>query len=325
MSKKVAEQMQIVREYLAKATKRKYDKAHDAIVEISDLSEKKRTRDAAREALLETVRSEELNLAGSAMAYLTMVPLLSSDDADLVPFLRERLAIYHDSDYAYLEGLLAILGPAAYPEALQFVRDPKRSAGSRSTIVESLADITGIPFDRDLLGLTVPEIREEHYHLDELAAWEANGFTEPQIEIPVDDLAALGIELPDDYCEFLLKHRKGESYNYKGPSWWLLTAAELCEPCNIDGQEYPAVRQLKAYAETFQECTGEEETVDSKGKPYPVERLAAGVTIGSSDSGDTLYLDPADKNALWIYHHDGGDVERVAKTFSAWRKKAKRE
>jgi len=322
MSKKVAEQLEIVRECIAKPSKKRHTKAEEAVVEISALSEKKRTRDAAREALLEIVRTDDLELAGRAMAY--SVPLLAPDDTDLIPLLRERLAINHPSDYAYMEGLLAILGSAVYPEALQIVRDLERCIGTRAAVVKSLDEISGVPFARDLFGRIIPKIRVEHYHLDELAEWEANGFTVPPIQLPTDELAVMGIALPKDYSAFLLKHRRSDSYQHGDVRWELLTAAELCEPCNVDGKEYAAVQQIKGFAQTFQECTGEKATVDSKGKPYAIERLEDGVVIGSSDSGDTLYLDPADKDSVWIYYHDGGNVEGVAKTFSSWQRKARR-
>ncbi len=321
MSKKVAEQLEIVSECIAKPSKKRLAKAEKAVVTLSELSRKKRTRDAAREALIEIVRTADLELAGSAMVYL----LLGPDDADLVPLLRERLAINHSAAYLYLWGLLAVLGSEAYPDALQIARDPEQCPEMRASAVEHLDEITGVPFARDLHVRLMPEIREEHYHLDELAEWEANGFTVPPVEIPTGELAAIGIALPEDYSAFLLKHRRSDSYVHADVSWQLLAAAELCEPCNVDGEEYAAAQQLKGFARTFQECTGEEATVDAKGKTYAIERLADGVAIGSGDTGDTLYLDPADKNSVWIYHHDGGDVERVGKTFTTWRRKARRE
>jgi hypothetical protein len=47
------------------------------------------------------------------------------------------------------------------------------------------------------------------------------------------------------------------------------------------------------------------------------------MAIGTSDSGDVLYLDPAASHSVWIFHPDGGDVEQAAKTFTAWRKTAR--
>ncbi len=133
--------MEIVRECIAKPSKKRFAKAKRAAVALSDLSEKKRTRDAAREALIEIVRTADLELAGSAMAYLVMVPLLGSDDKSLVPLMRERLAVNHSSAYAYLGGLLAVLGSEAYPEALQIARDPEQSPDMRASAVEYLDEM----------------------------------------------------------------------------------------------------------------------------------------------------------------------------------------
>jgi hypothetical protein len=35
-------------------------------------------------------------------------------------------------------------------------------------------------------------------------------------------------------------------------------------------------------------------------------------------------LDPADEYTVWQFHHDGGDVERISKTFKAWLKQAEK-
>jgi hypothetical protein len=63
---------------------------------------------------------------------------------------------------------------------------------------------------------------------------------------------------------------------------------------------------------------------DQKGKPYPLERLRQAIAIGEGDSGDVLFLDPLDNFSVWIFHHDGGDVRRVAADFRTWLAKAKK-
>ena len=92
---------------------------------------------------------------------------------------------------------------------------------------------------------------------------------------------------------------------------------------NVDGKKYSCIRMLVGFAKSLQEATGEDATVDQKDKPYTLSRLAKGWAIGTSDSGDVMYLDPADDCSVWVFHPDGGDVERIAKSFRAWRNKAR--
>jgi hypothetical protein len=104
----------------------------------------------------------------------------------------------------------------------------------------------------------------------------------------------------------------------------LTPANDLFEPANVDGRGFPSIRQLAGFGATLKEFMDNQETVDQRGKPYPLGRLAGGWALGTSDSGDVLYLDPADQLSVWVFHHDGGDVEKVAQSFRSWRRKAKR-
>ena len=81
---------------------------------------------------------------------------------------------------------------------------------------------------------------------------------------------------------------------------------------------------LRGYVEGLRDALEEDATEDARGKPYPLDRVAAGVAIGESNSGDVLYLDPADGHSCWIYHHGGGDVEKVGKSFATWKRKARK-
>jgi hypothetical protein len=83
-----------------------------------------------------------------------------------------------------------------------------------------------------------------------------------------------------------------------------------------------AIRQLSVFAQTLEDVMEDGETEDHKGKAYPLSHLADGVAIGTNGNGDVLYLDPADQSAVWVFHPDGGDVERVSKTFKAWLRQA---
>lgn len=325
MSKDVLKRLEIVRRYLLKPTPTGRARAEDAVSEISELSDKKRTRAAAKEALLEIVRSADRELAGDAM--FGLASLLEPDDDALIPFLRERMSAYNDDDVFYLQGLLAILGPAAFPDAVQLLKDSQRSMGSRCTVLEDLEALTDIPFARDIEGESIYDVREEQLHLDEVAAWEADGFAErtPEpFEANRKTLAEKGFLLPDDYAAFLETHSSRQQYEFDDQNWSLLTSRELREFVDIDEATYLAVGQLEGYADTMRQAMGEDATFDAKGKPYPFTRLASGIAIGTNESGDVLYLDPEDGYSVWIFSHDGGDVERVAKTFTTWKKKSRK-
>jgi len=60
---------------------------------------------------------------------------------------------------------------------------------------------------------------------------------------------------------------------------------------------------------------GETDWTESNVGNIKLERVESGFVIGSED-GDYLYLDSTDNHSVWIYYHDGGDVLRVAESFS---------
>lgn len=80
------------------------------------------------------------------------------------------------------------------------------------------------------------------------------------------------------------------------------------------------IHQLQAYANSVGEYVGKE-TEDQDGEPYALEQLAAGLAIGDNN-GDVIFLDPADAYSVWLFHHDGTDVERLADTFQEWLERA---
>jgi len=60
-----------------------------------------------------------------------------------------------------------------------------------------------------------------------------------------------------------------------------------------------------------------DETEDQDGEPYSLDRLAAGLAMGDNN-GDVVFLDPADDCSVWLWYHDGADVERLADSFEQW-------
>ncbi len=84
----------------------------------------------------------------------------------------------------------------------------------------------------------------------------------------------------------------------------------------IDREKVLTIYQLKAYVNSIRAFQGDE-TEDQDGAPYSLDRLVAGLAIGENN-GDVLFLDPENGYSVWIWHHDGSDVERLADSFDLW-------
>lgn len=129
-------------------------------------------------------------------------------------------------------------------------------------------------------------------------------------------------ELPAEYKTFLESHSGMRPYTYNDVnSWWLATSDKLLEDVSIDGRKNPYVHQLRGYAATLEEVFDGDATTDANDKDYLFERLADGLAIGENN-GDVLFLDSSDEFSVWLFHHDGGDVERLAESFPKWLSKA---
>ncbi len=129
--------------------------------------------------------------------------------------------------------------------------------------------------------------------------------------------------LPKEYLAFLETHDGAKSYDFDGlDSWWLDTKSELLKVINVDGRELQAIYQLKSFSDSLKEHVDDDLTEDENGEPYPIARLAQGLAIGNNN-GDILFLDPTDRYSVWIYYHDGFDVEKLASSFAQWLATAK--
>lgn len=178
----------------------------------------------------------------------------------------------------------------------------------------------------DGVPIYLDEVKPKHIPVNEVTAWSKAGYpkyVKPVVKLPDKELNKAGINLPDAYRQFLLENHKGGEWE-RDECWRLMPASELFQKIDVDGQKVTSIRSLQAFAKSLRKVLEDDATEDHKGKSYPLDRLAAGVVIGHSDSGDVLYLDPADDHAVWAFHHDGGDVEREAKTFQTWLKQAEK-
>lgn len=300
-----------------------WEKAFDLITEIAERGEKKKHRAEAVEALKAVVEHGPY----ADLAFSRLSDLVGAEDID---YMRSHL---HNEDrsigYSCMSAILRLLGRESYGEAVEMILDPAWGGNVRVSVLSDLSDDSGYPFE-DMVGeYDYPDdITDEQLPLEELRAWRDAGYpeyVEPVIEVPTEELREAGVTLPEDYSSFLLKHHERDRLEFDDCTWSLLPAAKLLELRNVNGEEYPAIGMLRGYVAGMPEdCFPEGNTTDAKGKAYALDRLAAGCVIGESEDGDVLYLDPADGDSVWIYRHDGGDVEKVGKSFTAWKRKARK-
>ncbi len=301
--------------------------AHRALEQLEKLSGRRRkSRSEAIAALREIM--VEAPLQGIRLyAGFRLADVAEAGDEAATAFF---LGLLDQPEHLYVcaKGLLKTIGPDAYPHIVEIVNDSKLDVLQRYDVVAVLAEHCHCPFDRNLaIGEARKNATEADLLLDEINAWAKNGFvaTAPEpCTFPVSDLKQLGVVLPTDYQAFLSQHHQGDVYFNLNRNWYLTTADQLVETISIDRREVAQIRQLEAMVRTLAEVLEGDATRDDKGRPFSLERLAAGLTIGSDDSGDLLFLDPLSHHSVWIYHHDGGDVTQVADAFGDWLKRAKK-
>ena len=128
-------------------------------------------------------------------------------------------------------------------------------------------------------------------------------------------LASKEVALPQAYLAHL---RSGKSrpdvaiFTDEDP-FTLYSLDALCHDVEVDGTRYLAVRQLAGFAQTLAQAAG---TGSKQAAPFSPAELAACLAIGEENTR-ILFIDSRDNEALWIYHCDGGDVEKTRLTVSA--------
>lgn len=130
--------------------------------------------------------------------------------------------------------------------------------------------------------------------------------------------------LPEAYKEFLEENSEGIEYSFNeykeedpdfdGRYWNMLGKSELFDSWEMNGVGTARNFEcLKLYIQLQREYTESEFTTSNVGN-VSLERVESGFVIGD-ENGDYLYLDVSDNYSVWIYHHDGGDVLKVADSF----------
>ncbi|WP_282609549.1 SMI1/KNR4 family protein [Pelagibius sp. Alg239-R121] len=140
-----------------------------------------------------------------------------------------------------------------------------------------------------------------------------------------------GITLPRDYLQFLSKLDVEQDYcfnddpeehpDFEGRCWWFFDEerlARIVEMSRVGAA--PAHRQLELYLKCYQDFSDCDSVYSDEGE-LSIARVANGFVV-AEENGDLLYLDPHENFSVWIFHHDGSDVTKVAGSIGEWLAKA---
>ena len=140
-----------------------------------------------------------------------------------------------------------------------------------------------------------------------------------------------GICLPQEYLKLLSSLHEADEYcfneypeddpDFEGRCWCFLNEDDLIEEIDIRGVGKSAAhKQLELYIKCFSEFN-DSQFLTSSDVQIPIERVQNGFVV-AEDNGDLLYLDPRDDFSVWIFHHDGSDVMKVAHSIGDWQSRA---
>jgi hypothetical protein len=143
--------------------------------------------------------------------------------------------------------------------------------------------------------------------------------------------AERGISLPQEYLKLLSSLNEADEYcfneypeedpEFEGRCWSFLNEDELIEEIDMRGVGKSAAhKQLELYIKCFSEFSDSQFLTSLDGQ-IPIQRVLNGFVI-AEDNGDLLYLDPLDDFSVWIFHHDGSDVMKVAYSIGDWQSRA---
>tara|TARA_R110000737_G_scaffold348057_1_gene381060 strand:- start:45 stop:506 length:462 start_codon:yes stop_codon:yes gene_type:complete len=140
-----------------------------------------------------------------------------------------------------------------------------------------------------------------------------------------------GLSLPQEYLKLLSSLDEADEYcfneypqddpDFEGRCWCFLNEDELNEEIDMRGVgKSPAHKQLELYIKCFIEYSDNQFLTSPNGR-VPIQSVINGFVI-AEDNGDLLYLDPLDDFSVWIFHHDGSDVMKVANSIGDWQSRA---
>lgn len=122
------------------------------------------------------------------------------------------------------------------------------------------------------------------------------------------------IDIPVPYLDYLSSKAFNPGLSiFRGEhDFTLYTLDELCEKISVDGNPYLMISQLKGFANTLKKIPGKL-LIKTKTQHFTWEELASCLVIGYENTR-VLFIDCRDNNSLWIFHPDGGDVEKTTMT-----------
>ena len=139
------------------------------------------------------------------------------------------------------------------------------------------------------------------------------------------------MNLPQGYLNLLSSLNEADEYffnedsedtsDFEGRCWCFLNEDGLTEEIDMKGvgQSF-AHKQRELYIKCFSEFSNDQYVTSPKGR-ISLERVINGFVI-AEDNGDLLYLDQLDDFSVWIFHHDGCDVMKVADSIENWLSRA---
>ena len=122
--------------------------------------------------------------------------------------------------------------------------------------------------------------------------------------------------LPEQYLSQLnsLSEKEPLTIQADDDEWRLFTKTELTEKVEMNGVGVAfQFEVLKLYIAMYREFAFDDFVESSQGR-VNLDRIAQGFVF-AEENGDYLYFDTADNYSVWIYHHDGGDIAKVASNF----------
>ena len=143
------------------------------------------------------------------------------------------------------------------------------------------------------------------------------------------------LALPEEYRKFLIKHTAEARFRYdhrqpsQSPDSALLWELYPLVPGTPKSQHLAKETEVKRAGKAplfrimrlFNVFAREHNLIPGVsqvgGEDIPFDRIDNVFAIGQVN-GDCFYLDPADNWSAWLYYHDGGDVKRIASSFSNW-------
>ncbi|MGK5056244.1 hypothetical protein ACQ4WY_04785 [Janthinobacterium sp. LB2P49] len=128
-------------------------------------------------------------------------------------------------------------------------------------------------------------------------------------------LAREKVALPQAYLDHLHsgKSRRDVAVFSDEDPFTLYSLDALCKEVDVDGTRYLAVRQLAGFAQALEQAAG---AASKQAAPFSPAELAACLAIGEENTR-ILFIDSRDNEALWIYHPDGGDVDKTRLTVTS--------